>query len=132
MKEYTANTYGAESLVPSRAAAGFRAHLQGVSLHDLVMLQHLTRASGVYVVLSGERSGVLHFSGGTLFHAETAEQTGNLAAVEILSWPDGEFITSTQAAADRASVSLSIEDLLGSREGSIPSEPPLTSSTGIR
>jgi Domain of unknown function (DUF4388) len=135
VKEYTPNA-APESSTPSRAAAGFRAHLQGVGLHDLLMLQHLMRASGVYVVLSGERSGALHFSGGVLFHAETSDPAGgvwvgNRAASEILSWPDGEFVTSSQRPADRASVSLPIEELMGpAAVGAV--EPAQSTATGIR
>ncbi len=123
MKEYSPKTPSPESSPPSRVAAGFRAHLQGVSLLDLVMLQHITRANGVYLVLSGERSGALHFARGALFHAEitdgAASLVGNRAAVEILSWSDGEFLSSTQRAAERASVSLTMEELLGAPEGGI-------------
>lgn len=131
MKDYSPKAPPPDS---SRTAAGFRAHLQGVSLHDLVTLQHLTRASGVYVVLSGERSGVLHFAQGTLFHAETtdgaADVIGNRAAVEILSWPDGEFLTSTQRAAERATVSLTIGELIGTPE--VGPDARRVTATGIR
>ena len=133
MKDYSPKATPSDSASPSRAAAGFRAHLQGVSLHDLVMLQHLSRATGVYVVLSGEHSGLLHFAHGTLFHAETtdgiANVIGNRAAVEILSWPDGEFLTSTQRAAERATVSLTIDELIGKPEVSVDAGH---AATGVR
>jgi hypothetical protein len=131
VKDYSPKT-PPESFAPSRTP-GFRAHLQGVSLHDLVMLQHLTRASGVYLVLAGQRSGALHFVQGTLVHAEISEgaasAVGNRAAVEILSWPGGEFVTSTQRIAERASVSLSLDELLGPPEDGAGPRP---TATGIR
>ena len=83
-----------EPTAASRSAGGFRAHLEGVKLHDLVLLQGLVQASGVFLVLAGERSGSLHFFEGQLFHAETVDLSGDAAALEILSWSEGEFISS--------------------------------------
>jgi hypothetical protein len=115
---------------------GFRAHLQGVSLHDLVMLQNLVRASGVFVILSGEHSGSLHFSRGQLFHAESGDLSGDAAALEILSWHEGEFLNSERAPAEHPSITASLDNLLLRLEQSSDdfrySEPPATSATGIR
>jgi hypothetical protein len=120
----------------NRSMHGFRAHLQGVSLHDLVMLQNLVRASGVFVILSGEHSGSLHFSRGQLFHAESGDLSGDAAALEILSWHEGEFLNSERAPAERPSITASLDNLLlrleQSTEDSRYSEPPATSATGIR
>jgi hypothetical protein len=126
-----------ESSPPGRpAAAGFRAHLQGIGLHDLVMLQNLVRASGVFVVLSGDRTGTLNFSRGQLLHAETGELVGDAAAVEILSWREGEFINSERMSPERTTVSSSLESLLLRLAKDIdeaqPFDPPLTTSTGVR
>jgi hypothetical protein len=132
----SAETQAPESSTMSRLSNGFRAHLQGVGLHDLVMLQNLVRASGVFVVLSGERTGTLHFSRGQLLHAETAELNGDAAAIEILSWREGEFINSERTPGEHSSVSASLESLLlrlaKETEEVRPSEPPLTTSTGVR
>ncbi len=128
---------GAQSAaIANRSMNGFRAHLQGVSLHDLVMLQNLVRASGVFVILSGEHSGSLHFSRGQLVHAETGDLSGDAAALEILSWHEGEFLNSERAPAERPNVSASLDNLLlrleQRAEDSRYSEPPATSATGIR
>ena len=132
----SAETQAPESSTMSRLSNGFRAHLQGVGLHDLVMLQNLVRASGVFVVLSGERTGTLHFSRGQLLHAETAELNGDAAAIEILSWREGEFINSERTPGEHSSVSASLESLLlrlaKETEEVRSSEPPLTTSTGVR
>jgi len=131
----SAETQAPESSTMSRLSNGFRAHLQGVGLHDLVMLQNLVRASGVFVVLSGERTGTLHFSRGQLLHAETAELNGDAAAIEILSWREGEFINSERTPGEHSSVSASLESLLlrlAKEEEVRPSEAPLTTSTGVR
>lgn len=119
-----------------RAHAGFRAHLQGIGLHDLVMLQNLVRASGVFVVLSGERTGSLHFSRGQLLHAETGELTGDAAALEILSWREGEFINSERMVPEKTTVVASLDALLlrlaKDTDDLRQSEPPLTTATGVR
>jgi hypothetical protein len=102
---------------PLRQLPGFTAHLTGMSLTDLVRLQSQTEASGVFLVVSGERSGMLHFSRGRLFHAETREQRGDAAAIEILAWPEGEFIRSERPAASSASIGATLDTLLATALG---------------
>jgi hypothetical protein len=125
-----------DSSAPSRQQGGFRAHLQGIGLHDLVMLQNLVRASGVFVVLSGERTGALHFTRGQLLHAETLDLTGDAAALEILSWREGEFINAERSSLEKTTVMASLESLLlrlaKDADELRPSEPPPTSATGVR
>lgn len=127
----------------SRCSPGsFRAHLQGIGLRDLVVLQNLVRSSGVFVVLSGERSGSLHFLRGHLIHAETGGLRGDEAALEILSWRDGELINAERTSIEPPTVTSSLEALLArpavtsegamSSDESRRSEPSLTTSTGIR
>lgn len=110
--------------------AGFRAHLQGVHLHDLMLLEQRRGSSGVFVVLSGDCSGSLHFEHGQLVHAETQELAGDVAAIEILSWGHGEFIASQRAPEQLRTVSMSLQGLLERLNGAM--EPPLTTATGIR
>lgn len=135
----SAETQAPDSSATARPQSGFRAHLQGIGLHDLVMLQNLVRASGVFVVLSGDRTGTLHFARGQLLHAETGELTGDAAALEILAWHDGEFINSERSTPiEKATVTGSLDSLLlrlaKDKEGddARPSEPPLSSATGVR
>jgi hypothetical protein len=128
-----------QSSEPSALAAsagGFRAHLQGVNLHDLVLLQRLVRASGVFVILSGDNSGSLHFSSGELFHAETGELSGDAAALEILAWAEGEFINSERSCAATRSVLSSLESLFlklaKDSDDAKLADAPVASATGIR
>jgi hypothetical protein len=124
-----------------RSPGSFRAHLQGIGLRDLVVLQNLVRTTGVFVVLSGDRSGSLHFLRGHLFHAETGELRGDEAALAILSWRDGEFINAERTSVETPTVTSSLEALLA-RPAVSPeavmysdesrSESSLTTSTGIR
>jgi uncharacterized protein DUF4388 len=131
----SAEAQAPDSSSTGRSQGGFRAHLQGIGLFDLVTLQNLVRASGVFVVLSGERTGTLHFVRGQLVHAETADLVGDAAALEILGWREGEFINSERTTNERSTVTAPLESLLSrlaKDEDSRPSEPPLTSATGVR
>jgi uncharacterized protein DUF4388 len=124
-----------ESSTTGRSQGGFRAHLQGIGLHDLVTLQNLVKASGVFVVLSGDRTGTLHFARGQLVHAETADLIGDAAALELLSWREGEFINSERTTPERSTVMGTLDSLLSklSKDDEVrTSEPPLTSATGVR
>lgn len=119
----------------SRPPPGFTAHLSGMSLTDLVRLQGSTEASGVFLVVSGERSGMLHFSAGRLFHAETREQRGDAAALEILSWTGGEFIRSERAISSVSSVTTPLESLISAALGlttTVQGPRSASTSTGIR
>lgn len=119
----------------SRPAPGFTAHLSGMSLTDLVRLQSSTEASGVFLVVSGERSGMLHFSGGRLFHAETRERRGDAAALEILAWTGGEFIRSERALSSVASVDTALDSLISAALGltaTVSGPRSASTSTGIR
>lgn len=117
-----------------RPLPGFTAHLTGMSLADLVRLQSLTQASGVFLVVSGERSGVLHFSSGQLFHAETREQRGDAAALEILAWDEGEFIRSERQLAGNATVVATVDTLLSTALGltGMSNTSRSLAATGIR
>jgi hypothetical protein len=130
------DTQAPDSSTTSGPRSGFRAHLQSVGLHDLVMLQNLVRASGTFVVLSGDRTGTLCFSRGQLVHAEVLDLVGEAAALEILSWRDGEFINVDRATPERHTLSASLESLLlrlaRDADEVRVSEPPLTTTTGVR
>ena len=99
-------------------------------------LQNLAGASGAFLVISGARAGLLHFARGQLFHAETQEQRGDAAVLEILSWEEGEFINSDQPLSGNATVSSSLDMLLScaqqDSEGPNAFERQPTSVTGIR
>jgi hypothetical protein len=103
-----------------------------MSLTDLVRLQSLTETSGVFLVVSGERTGMLHFAHGQLYHAETREQRGDAAALEILAWADGEFIRSERPLAGSASVAAGLDTLIAGALGVTATSPRSATTTGIR
>lgn len=121
-------------LASLRPAPGFTAHLTGMSLTDLVRLQAVTDASGVFLVVSGERSGMLHFAQGQLFHAETRDLRGDAAALEILAWAEGEFIRSERPLAGTATVVSPLDTLLTQALGitGLSSSSRAMAATGVR
>lgn len=134
MKEINSSALD-ESPASQRPPPGFTAHLSGMSLTDLVRLQNTTETSGVFLVVSGERSGMLHFSSGRLFHAETRERRGDAAALEILSWSGGEFIRSERALASSTTVSATLDSLIATALGitaTVQGPRSASTSTGIR
>lgn len=114
-------------------AGGFSAHLEGVTLHAFIAVQQLIRASGVYRVLSGSGSGTLHFTAGTLIHADAGDLAGNAALREMLSWSAGELIRSSDAMPKHASVPLDLGQVVAraavDRGGG---QPAPSRVTGIR
>lgn len=121
-------------LTALRPPPGFTAHLTGMSLTDLVRLQAMTDASGVFLVVSEERSGMLHFVQGQLFHAETRELRGDAAALEILAWAEGEFIRSERPPASSATVVSPLDTLLTQALGitGLSSSSRAMAATGVR
>lgn len=106
------NDFDMPEVPSSRPSGGFRAHLQGVSLHDLIQVENLARSTGVFVVLSGDRVGYLHVLDGELIHAEGEGLTGEAAALEILSWSEGEFRNCERLLAQARTVRASLQGLL--------------------
>ena len=121
-------------LASLRPPPGFTAHLTGMSLTDLVRLQVMSDASGVFLVVSGERSGMLHFTQGRLFHAETGDLRGDAAALEILAWAEGEFIRSERPLAGTATVATALDTLLAQALGitGLSSTSRSMAATGVR
>jgi hypothetical protein len=91
---------------------GFRARLAGVGLWDLVQMECLA-GSRVAVRVSGEGGvGYLYFAQGNIVHAVTAEQVGDPAALEILSWTNGSFQPCDRPWPEAASIVTSHEALI--------------------
>lgn len=73
------------------SAVGFRAHLNGASLWDLVQMECLARSRRVVQVVGEGGVGYLFLADGAIVHASTARLIGEAAALEILSWTNGSF-----------------------------------------
>jgi hypothetical protein len=70
---------------------GFRAHLRGASLWDLVQMECQARSRGVFQVTGEGGVGYLYIAGGRVVHAVARRLEGQAAALEILGWTNGSF-----------------------------------------
>jgi Domain of unknown function (DUF4388) len=93
-------------------AVGFRARLAGVGLWDLVQMECLARSRAVVLVTGEGGIGYLYFAHGHIVHAITADQVGEAAALEILSWTNGSFQPSDRPWPDVATIATSYEALI--------------------
>jgi hypothetical protein len=98
--------------IPPPAPTGFQAFLQHANLHNLLQIESMSRTTGVFLVVSQGRRGYLHLSNGELIHAECGHLTGERAAMEILSWGEGEFKSCERPLASGATVLSSLPALL--------------------
>jgi CheY-like chemotaxis protein len=75
-------------LTDARRLKGARAGgvLRGLTLRHLIEWAMRTRQSCTLMVVSGRRTGILAFEGGSIRGAETADRDGGSAAAEILTW----------------------------------------------
>jgi uncharacterized protein DUF4388 len=98
--------------IPPPAPTGFQAFLQHANLHNLLQIESMSHTTGVFLVVSRGRRGYLHLSKGELIHAECGHDTGDRAAMEILSWGEGEFKSCARPLATAATVLASLPALL--------------------
>lgn len=88
---------------------GFRGTIMNVSLIDLVQFLCTSRIDAKLRVISEEGEGVICFSDGRIFHAETANNQGKEAFYEIVEWQQGEFRSSSLDDEWRDKVSIKCE-----------------------
>jgi len=91
---------------------GFRAKLAGVGLWDLVQMECLAGSRAVVHVAGEGGVGYLYFAHGHIVHAVTADQVGEPAALEILSWTNGSFQPCDRPWPETATIATSHEALI--------------------
>jgi len=101
----------APGIQPGRTV-GFRAKLAGVGLWDLVQMECLAGSRAAVLVTGEGGVGYLYFSGGNIIHAVTAENVGEAAALEILSWTNGSFQPCDRPWPEMATIATSHEALI--------------------
>jgi hypothetical protein len=101
----------APGVQPGRAA-GFRARLAGVGLWDLVQMECLAGSRASVRVTGEGGTGYLYFARGSIVHAVTADQVGEPAALEILSWTNGSFHPCDRPWPEAATIATSHEALI--------------------
>lgn len=70
---------------------GFSASMSGLNLFDFVQMECLAGARRAIRVTSGNNIGYLFFSDGTVTHALTPDASGEVAALQILRWREGNL-----------------------------------------
>lgn len=103
---------GGEESPNTLRESGFRAHLHGESLADLVQMECLSGRERVIRVSSAGEVGYLFFRGGQIVHAVSRRGIGETAALEVLRWNDGTFEPCSAGWPDRDSIGSSWQNLL--------------------
>jgi hypothetical protein len=101
----------APGIQPGRTV-GFRAKLAGVGLWDLVQMECLAGSRAAVLVTGEGGAGYLYFASGNIVHAVTAENVGDAAALEILSWTNGSFQPCDRPWPEMATITTSHEALI--------------------
>jgi hypothetical protein len=63
-----------------------------ITLPELLQTLSVSRKSGVLSVTNGKLDGVIYLADGNVEHAETQQQSGLDAALEMLAWDEGTFV----------------------------------------
>jgi hypothetical protein len=101
----------APGVQPGRSV-GFRARLAGVGLWDLVQMECLAGSHACMRITGEGGIGYLYFAQGNVIHAVTADQVGEGAALEILSWTNGSFQPCDRPWPEAATIATSHEALI--------------------
>jgi DNA-binding response OmpR family regulator len=73
---------------------GFRGKLFGLQLTDIIQMNCLGRLTTALTITRDDEKGVIYLNEGEIVHAECGEQKGTEAFYNILSWQEGEFVSS--------------------------------------
>ncbi len=120
-----------DALMTETPAKAFNGWMEGIDLPDIVQLMCLSGGDFELMVRSGEREGVIYFSGGEVRHAVTGlngyEYTGEEAFFRLMSWPAGFFCikpgTAAEITVDIPWNFLLIEALRRADESKVSDEP---------
>jgi CheY-like chemotaxis protein len=72
---------------------GFEGQLQDLLLTDVIQMNCLGKAHSSLSIRSGAREGKIYFKDGNIIHAETGGVVGEEAFFQILTWPEGTFLS---------------------------------------
>lgn len=68
-----------------------KGHIEGIHLASLLQVLDWERKNCMLRIQSGGRTGLLHFQRGYLVHADSQDQSGEAAGIEILGWEDARI-----------------------------------------
>src|SRR4030043_611158 len=72
---------------------GFRGKVFGVQLTDIIQMNCLGRLTTALVITKEREKGIIYFNEGEVIHAECGEVRGEEAFYRIMSWEEGEFVS---------------------------------------
>jgi CheY-like chemotaxis protein len=72
---------------------GFEGQLQDLLLTDVIQMNCLGKAHSSLIIRSGSKEGKIFFKDGNIIHAETGNVVGEVAFYQILTWPEGTFLS---------------------------------------
>ena len=75
---------------------GFQGKVFGLQLTDIIQMNCLGRLTTALIITKGGERGIIFLNEGEIIHAECGDQKGMDALYRILSWQEGEFLSSTE------------------------------------
>lgn len=97
---------------PKRAADDGGGEIVGLSLPDVIQINHHNRFSGCIAVESTDGNGLVFFRDGEIIHAEQGSKTGEEAFCDILAWPPGRFRMQPNVTTTRSTIQKNAQHLL--------------------
>lgn len=72
---------------------GFEGQLSDLLLTDVIQMTCLGKIHSSLTIKSGEKEGKVYFKDGGIVHSEAGNLTGEEAFYQILTWPEGTFVS---------------------------------------
>ena len=98
--------------IESALSSESNSFIRGITLSTFLQLVHMERKTCSLKIKTKERTGYLFLKQGELFDAQTNEQVGESAALEILSWDDTEIEMDSTCRRTEKVISSSLEFML--------------------
>ncbi len=84
----------------------------GLSLTDVIQINHHNRFSGCIAIESASGNGLLFFRDGEIIHAEQGSRSGEEALYDVLEWPPGKFRLQPNVTTTRSTIQKSAQHLV--------------------
>lgn len=84
----------------------------GLSLTDVIQINHHNRFSGCIAIESTSGNGLLFFRDGEIIHVEHGSRSGEEAFYDVLEWPPGRFRLQPNVTTTRSTIQKSAQHLL--------------------
>ncbi len=98
--------------IESALSSESNSFIRGITLATFLQLIHMERKTCTLKIRTNERIGYLYLNHGELLDAKTGEQSGESAALDILSWDDTEIEMDNNCRRTEKTISSSLEFML--------------------